>query len=171
MLVSMEEYEEGGHSVCRNPILQKMFVFLGIGERGGSGADIIAKGWLDNGWNKLPTLRECTTPDRVETTLLIPNTSIELNTKNIVSDKPAITSDKSEIASDKPAIKRPTIEYIYNYVASHPNCKTVQVAKYANLSETQTRWYLRQLVEAGRLTSNGANKNRTYSIVTVQISE
>lgn len=38
MLVSMEEYREGGHSVCRNPLIQKMFVFLGIGEKGGSGA-------------------------------------------------------------------------------------------------------------------------------------
>lgn len=33
MLISMEEYYEGGHSVCRNPIIQKMFVFLGIGEK------------------------------------------------------------------------------------------------------------------------------------------
>ena len=45
MLVSMEEYYEGGHSVCRNPVIQKMFVFLGIGEKGGTGADVIAKGW------------------------------------------------------------------------------------------------------------------------------
>lgn len=36
MLVSMEEYYEGGHSVCRNPVIQKMFVFLGIGEKGGT---------------------------------------------------------------------------------------------------------------------------------------
>lgn len=49
MLISMEEYYEGGHSVCRNPVIQKMFVFLGIGEKGGTGADVIAKGWKDNG--------------------------------------------------------------------------------------------------------------------------
>lgn len=73
MLISMEEYEEGGHSVCRNPILQKMFVFLGIGERGGSGADIIAKGWLDNGWKPLPTMTEHAMPDRVETILPLPH--------------------------------------------------------------------------------------------------
>lgn len=43
MLISMEEYYEGGHSVCRNPVIQNMFVFMGIGEKGGIGADVIAK--------------------------------------------------------------------------------------------------------------------------------
>ncbi len=57
MLISMEEYYEGGHSVCRNPVIQKMFVFLGIGEKGGTGADVIAKGWKDNGWS-IPTVEE-----------------------------------------------------------------------------------------------------------------
>ena len=83
MLISMEEYEEGGHSVCRNPILQKMFVFLGVGERGGSGADIIAKGWRDNGWRQIPTLHERVQPDRVEATMLIPNAGDE---EDVVKD-------------------------------------------------------------------------------------
>ena len=33
MLVSKEEFEEGGHSICRNPLIQKMFVFIGVGEK------------------------------------------------------------------------------------------------------------------------------------------
>lgn len=70
MLVSLEEYYEGGHSVCRNPIIQKMFVFLGVGEKGGTGADVIAQGWIDNGWDT-PIMEEKSMPDRIETTLLI----------------------------------------------------------------------------------------------------
>lgn len=35
---------EGGHSICRNVILQKMFIVIGRGEHMGSGADIINKG-------------------------------------------------------------------------------------------------------------------------------
>ncbi|MBR4147498.1 MAG: hypothetical protein IKU00_06370 [Bacteroidales bacterium] len=38
MLVSVTEFYEGQHSVCRNPLLQKMFVFIGVGEKAGSGA-------------------------------------------------------------------------------------------------------------------------------------
>ena len=68
MLISMEEYYEGGHSVCRNPVIQKMFVFLGIGEKGGTGADVIAKGWKDNGWS-IPTVEEKSNPDRIGTCL------------------------------------------------------------------------------------------------------
>jgi predicted HTH transcriptional regulator len=70
MLVSMENFWEGGHSVCRNPLLQKMFVFVGVGEKAGSGADIISTGWRDNGW-QLPTLSEHQMPARVEAVLLI----------------------------------------------------------------------------------------------------
>ena len=47
-----------------------MFVFVGVGEKAGSGANIISAGWRDNGW-QVPTLAEHQNPNRVETTLLI----------------------------------------------------------------------------------------------------
>ena len=39
MLVSRQQYFEGGRSICRNPILQKMFMMLGRAEKAGSGVD------------------------------------------------------------------------------------------------------------------------------------
>ena len=57
MLVSVQEYYAGSHSVCRNPILQNMFRFIGYGEKAGSGADIIAKGWEENKWER-PVIKE-----------------------------------------------------------------------------------------------------------------
>ena len=65
MLVSVDEFYEGQHSVCRNPLLQKMFVFIGVGEKAGSGADVIVKGWEDQKWTK-PVIEEHSEPDRVE---------------------------------------------------------------------------------------------------------
>ena len=65
MLVSVSEFYEGQHSVCRNPLLQKMFVFIGVGEKAGSGADVIVKGWEDQKWTK-PVLSEHIEPERVE---------------------------------------------------------------------------------------------------------
>lgn len=65
MLVSVSEFYEGQHSVCRNPLLQKMFVFIGVGEKAGSGADVIVKGWEDQKWSK-PVLSEHDEPERVE---------------------------------------------------------------------------------------------------------
>lgn len=46
MLISIDDFYAGSHSTCRNPYIQKMFMLLGYGERAGSGADIIVKGWL-----------------------------------------------------------------------------------------------------------------------------
>ncbi len=50
MLISVPEFFEGGRSICHNPSLQKMFMYLGGGERAGSGADTILRGWTDNQW-------------------------------------------------------------------------------------------------------------------------
>ena len=70
MLITVEEFFEGGHSICRNRILQKMFIVFGRGERLGSGADIISQGWKENNWPE-PEIKEHFGPntDRVELTL------------------------------------------------------------------------------------------------------
>ncbi len=99
MLVSKEEFEEGGHSICRNPLIQKMFVFIGVGEKGGSGAGVIAKGWKDNGWKQLPSLKEVTHPDRVEMTLFIPTFTGDKTIEN-----PAITQKSGDKTIENPAI-------------------------------------------------------------------
>ena len=57
MLISVEEFYAGSRSKCRNPLLQNMFRFIGFGEKAGSGADIIAKGWEENHWDR-PTITE-----------------------------------------------------------------------------------------------------------------
>ena len=68
MLISVAEFYAGSHSICRNPTLQKLFMFLGNGEKAGSGADIIKKGWEDNKWPQ-PVLSERVQPDEIEMTL------------------------------------------------------------------------------------------------------
>ena len=77
MLVSVEDFFEGGHSICRNSALHKMFEMIGGGERAGSGADTIKKGWADNKW-PAPEIKEHfgQNDDRVELTLrLVQSTS------------------------------------------------------------------------------------------------
>ena len=70
MLIPVESFFEGGHSICRNAILQKMFIAIGRGEHLGSGADVIEKGWKENGWPE-PEIQEHfgANTDRVELTL------------------------------------------------------------------------------------------------------
>lgn len=89
MLISMEEYYEGGHSVCRNPVIQKMFVFMGFGEKSGTGADVIAKGWKDNGWSIL-MVEEKNNPDRIETWLKLGNNA------NVATEFSTISMEKTQ---------------------------------------------------------------------------
>lgn len=79
-LVSYEQYQRGGVSECRNRALQQMFLFIGGGERAGSGADRIRSGWRDRHWRP-PHLELRDHPDRVSLTLptvsLIPEETLE----------------------------------------------------------------------------------------------
>ncbi len=68
MLVSKEQYYNGGESVCRNKSLQKMFAMLGVAEKAGSGTDKILKGWRDSNW-RLPDVEERLQPDKVVLTM------------------------------------------------------------------------------------------------------
>ena len=51
------------------PLLQNMFRFIGFGEKAGSGADIIAKGWEENHWAR-PTIKDSYFPSE-ETELIL----------------------------------------------------------------------------------------------------
>lgn len=79
-LVSQQQYFEGGRSICRNPILQKMFMMLGRAEKAGSGVDKIVSGWKYLGW-PLPTVREETRPDYVVLTMQLGTTTVKKTTQ------------------------------------------------------------------------------------------
>ena len=68
LLVSKQQYYEGGDSVCRNLALQKMFMMFGKAEKAGSGADKIISGWKDSNLSS-PNLEEKNRPDKVILTL------------------------------------------------------------------------------------------------------
>ena len=102
MLVPVEEFFEGGHSICRNHILQKMFIAIGRGERLGSGADIIRQGWKENNWPE-PELKEHfgANTDRVELTLrlgAVSEFSTEQNGKSSVKSSVRIVQAMREDA-------------------------------------------------------------------------
>lgn len=65
LLVSKQQYYEGGESVCRNTSLQKMFMMLGKAEKAGSGVDKILCGWKDSNWRR-PYILVKNRPDKVE---------------------------------------------------------------------------------------------------------
>ena len=99
MLVSKQQYFKGGRSICRNPILQKMFMRLGRAEKAGSGVDKIISGWQYLGL-PLPTVVETTRPDYVMLTMQM--------TKKNQQEKPTRKTNKKnqqENQQEKPTRK------------------------------------------------------------------
>ena len=68
LLISKEQYYQGGESICRNKSLQKMFLMLGVAEKAGGGADKIMSGWKESNWRS-PILEETVQPDKVVLTM------------------------------------------------------------------------------------------------------
>ena len=131
----MEEYYEGGHSVCRNPVIQKMFVFLGIGEKGGTGADVIAKGWKDNGWS-IPTVEEKSNPDRIETCL-----KLERNIK-VTTETPTDTT-----------------ETIFKIISKNPKVTAKEIASVCGITEDGVAYHIKKLKQSGRIIRIGGSRN------------
>ena len=73
LLVSLEQYYNGGISECRNPNLQKMFLMIGSAEKAGSGVNKILAGWDYAHWRR-PYLKINNQPDRI--ILALPMSSI-----------------------------------------------------------------------------------------------
>ena len=76
MRISIEEAMSGGVSDPRNAVIFKVFSFLAIGERAGSGLYNIRTVWQKNGW-KQPELTQKLSPDRV--TLILEYETVEPN--------------------------------------------------------------------------------------------
>ena len=164
MLVSMEEYYEGGHSVCRNPIIQKMFVFLGIGEKGGTGADVIAKGWKDNGWS-IPTVEEKNNPDRIETCLsLVNRTNKTTETAIATTEIPAATTETSsyttETTTESPSrTTETTTETIIGSIRNNPKITTKEIAAVCGITEDGVAYHIKKLKQIGKLIRIGGSRN------------
>ena len=73
MLISKQQFYQGGESVCRNTSLQQMFMMIGSAEKAGSGVDKILKGWETLNW-KRPYPIEKSQPNKVE--LIMPLESL-----------------------------------------------------------------------------------------------
>lgn len=191
--ISQSEAIAGGVSDPRNATLLKMFSLIRFGERAGSGLNGIMQVW-SKVYHTMPVITEKTDADRVILTLstngkepdmdamlefyddeMLLDTdeqATNIETGDKIGDKSAInykTGDKSAInsktgdkLSDKSAINK---EKIVEYITLNPNAKSKDIASYINLGISRTKDYLAQLTEDGIIAPQGANRNRTYSVI------
>lgn len=134
-----------------------MFVFLGIGEKGGTGADMIAKGWKDNGWS-IPTVKEKSNPDRIETCLKLEG-SIN-GTTETTTETPSSTTETptgtTEITTETPA---DTTETILKIISKNPKVTAKEIASVCGITEDGVAYHIKKLKQRGRLIRIGGPRN------------
>jgi predicted HTH transcriptional regulator len=139
--VSIEYAIAGGYSSPRNGTLIKMFSFLEIGERAGSGIPKIYFAWKNNGLAS-PILEE---------NLELGRTTLTLNIES---------SDKTN-GSDKSSDKKVLIMEIANKGGV---VKTSELTEILGITSRRVNEILNELVKEGLLVAEGKNKGRIYRL-------
>lgn len=151
MLVPMEDFFKGGKSICRNPYLQDMFVAIGRGEHMGSGADIIEKGWKENGWPN-PELKEIfgAHTESVELTLRLGGSPVQNETDS---------GNSSVNSSVKSSVK------IVQAMRKNPHVTVVELASMLGISERAVWKNIAKLKASGAIRRIGADVNGEWEVL------
>ena len=137
-----------------------MFVFLGIGEKGGTGADVIVKGWKDNGWS-IPTVEEKSNPDRIETCLKLERnikdtTETSATTTETTTKTPTVTTKTPTVTTETPA---DTTETILEIISNNPKVTAKELATTCGITEDGVAYHIKKLKQRGRLIRIGGSRN------------
>ena len=154
MLISQEQFFEGGESICRNPTIQKMFMMLGPAEKAGSGGAKIINGWRKNNW-KAPFICERTRPDKVEfwlsmQSLIQPEVLDELSRR--------FRLDAQKLSSQ--------IQTILALALTEEHVTNERLRFALGLHKSDITSLLQQMCKEGWLTSDGYGRGTKYHLTT-----
>ena len=154
--VTKEEFYAGGNSDPRNPNILKMFGFVNVGERAGSGVDKIMTAWAEQNWEK-PEFDFSERSDRVTLKLevgqvvYIPGAADIRNTTENRGNR--ITKEMSK--EDR----------ILDYIRQNGSISTQKVMEICNYnSRTGARNLLDKMINAGLIEKVGESRKTHYRI-------
>ena len=156
--VDLNEVKIGGVSDPRNVTLMKMFNLIDVGERAGSGIPNIYSVWKQQKWDS-PIISEAFEPERA--TIILP--LIKSDDKK-PSEK-TVRKNRQKKPSEKKSDKRK--KQIVVFLGSVDAATAQEIAETIDLSLSQTKDYLRQLVNEDVLLYEGKTKSRVYKLKTV----
>ena len=145
--VEIEAAKSGGISDPRNSTILKMFNFIDIGERAGSGIPNIFRVWKEQKWSE-PVITEEYNPDRTTLSLGL----------SIASDK------KQAINHEHKTIFVIQKDLIIDYLTDNPSATTSEISTLLGVSNPRARAVLSKLTAEGIIVAEGANRNRTYKL-------
>ena len=153
--VDLNEVKIGGVSDPRNVTLMKMFNLIDVGERAGSGIPNIYSVWKQQKWD-CPIISEAFEPER--STIILP--LIKSDGKK-PSEK-TVRKNRQKKPSEKISDKRNQQIIVYLRIVKKASAQ--DIADEIDLSLSQTKEYLRNLVSKEILSFEGKTKNRVYKL-------
>ena len=157
MRIPVAEAFKGGQSDPRNPLLHKMFSYLGYGERAGSGLSMINDVWKEKGW-VIPEIEETFNPNR--TTLIL--YTKENNSNHIDDYTENYTENYTKNYTNYPDNINNTQRKIIEIINENPTITTKELAqKIENITLSGIKWNLKKLKENKIISREGnARKGR-----------
>ena len=142
----------GGVSDPRNSTMLKMFNFIDIGERAGSGIPNIFRVWRDQKWSA-PIIKEEFEPGRITLTLPLSSQKSDDKKATIKSDDktPTLRAERQQNA-------------IIEYLTEHPEGSVRELEVVLGLKATRVKALLSSLVDDGIIEAIGGNRNRKYRL-------
>lgn len=155
--VDIEDALRGGRSDPRNEGMLKIFSYVDVGERAGSGVPTIVGGWEESGY-AAPSWLEEFGPDR--TTLTLPLTGAG---EGVSADSATVVESGGRMVetggqNGKESAKRALLE-LARGEGSVTRREAVEVTGY---DRTWTSRLLKELVSEGRLEATGTTRDRAY---------
>ncbi len=157
LLIDPDILEDGGRSESRNPLLQDMFRFVGIGERAGSGVPAILRAWKEQQW-RYPLLED--DAGQSETRLVL--SMMSLFPQEIVR---RLTERFGEAFSSLSETKRLAL----CMAANDSGVTNRQLQRLSDEHGRDITNILRELVSGGFLRPHGDGQGRKYFIAEPQI--
>ena len=158
MRISIDEAFKGGQSDPRNPLLHKMFSYLGYGERAGSGLSMINDVWNEKGW-VMPKIEETYNPNR--TTLVL---YTKQNSKNYTENYTKnYTDNYTKNYSSK--INK-TQKRIIEIIKENPTITTKELSEaIGNITLSGIKWNLKKMKENGIIIREGTARKGKWILL------
>lgn len=152
--VTKEEFYAGGNSDPRNPNILKMFGFVNVGERAGSGVDKIMTAWAEQNWKK-PEFDFSERSDRV---------TLKLEVGQVVYI-PGAADIRNENTNQAKAMAVSKEDKILEYIRQNGSISSQKAADIGGYkSKTGARKLLDKMIEKGLITKIGNGPATKYVI-------
>ena len=154
--VTKEEFYAGGNSDPRNPNILKMFGFVNVGERAGSGVDKIMTAWAEQNWKK-PEFDFSERNDRVTLKLEVGQVVYIPRAADIRN-----TTESRETETTKTMSKEDKVLAYIRQNGSISMQKTMEICMYK--SRTGARKLIDKMINADLIERSGEKNSTFYKI-------